>query len=105
MNKGLLVVLIAIAGCVGYKYSTTTSVTAPSKPESCEFDVLSTRPDRPYDELGVLETSAGYEARSVSSFRDAILRDVCRAGGDAVLAEVNGLGHYVRGTVIRYRSP
>jgi hypothetical protein len=28
---------------------------------------------------------------------------VCRAGGDAVLAEVNGLGQYVRGTVIRYR--
>ena len=106
MNKGLPIVLVAMAGCGGsYRYAQTTSVTAPAKPETCSFDVLSTRPDRPYDELGVLDFSGDQMAvaKSVTSFRDRVRPHVCGAGGDAVLAEVNGVGYYVRGTVIRYR--
>jgi hypothetical protein len=34
-----------------------------------------------------------------------IVRDkVCEAGGDAVVAEVNAVGQYARGTVIRFRD-
>jgi len=105
MRKYLPVLFFVAAACTGHRYAQTTNVTAPSKPAACSFDVLSTRPDRPYDEIGVLDARhASNASTDAGSFRDSIREDVCRAGGDAVLAEVNGQGHYVRGIVLRYRQ-
>jgi hypothetical protein len=36
--------------------------------------------------------------------RDKVAADVCRAGGDAMITEVNGVGQYVRATVVKYAS-
>ncbi|HVU51912.1 MAG TPA: hypothetical protein VHL80_14545 [Polyangia bacterium] len=96
---------VALVGC-GYSYTQTTQNAAPPKPESCSFDVLTTRPERPYVELGVLEPqgSPGSGAANASDFRSRISDAVCHAGGDAVLTQVNGLGNYVRGTVIKYKE-
>jgi len=75
----------------------------PPKPSDCTFDLLSTRPDRPYDEMGVVEWDMA-AVRSAREFVDLIREQTCRAGADAVLAEVNGGGVYVRGTVFKYRA-
>jgi hypothetical protein len=92
------------AGCT-YNFTQTTSHVARPKPENCTFDVLTARPDSPFDELGVLDFSggSGYAASNAREFMHSVRPDVCRAGGDAVLAEINGLGRYVRGTVVKYR--
>jgi hypothetical protein len=103
MRPTALALAVALAGC-GYSYTQTTQNAAPAKPENCSFDVLTTRPERAYVELGVLESqgSPGSGAANASIFRSRIGEQVCQVGGDAVLTEVNGLGNYVRGTVIKY---
>lgn len=96
------------SGCAAHAHftRTTTAQAAPREP-TCAFEVFTTRPDRPYDELGVIEDPKREGWRSisrVSDFIDVSRQSVCEAGGDAVLAEVNGMGIYVRGTVIRFRQ-
>jgi hypothetical protein len=39
----------------------------------------------------------------VPDFKEAAGPFVCAAGGDGVLTEINGLGAYIRGTVIKFR--
>jgi hypothetical protein len=102
MKRRLLCLVLAAAGCSAYRYERSTSITAPPKPANCSFDILASRPDRPYDELGVLDPQRA-ALGDQASFREAIRADVCRAGGDAVVAEVSSQGYYVSGTVIRYR--
>jgi hypothetical protein len=41
---------------------------------------------------------------SVEEFRESVGPSVCANGGDAVVAEINGIGEYVRGTVIRFAA-
>lgn len=78
--------------------------------KDCDFVVATNQLDRPFQEVGVLDFSApslnaGISGRrSVSEFKEAIQPLVCEAGGDAVIAEVNGGGEYVRGTVVRWRE-
>jgi len=102
MKRHLLCLAFAAAGCSTYRYEQSTSITAPPKPANCSFDILTSRPDRPYDELGVLDPQRA-ALGDLASFREAIGADVCRAGGDAVVAEFSSQGYYMSGTVIRYR--
>jgi hypothetical protein len=92
-----------VLGCVGitYSYTPTTQNIGMAKSSRCSFDLLTMRPSRAYLELGVLEPTDGAGA-SATEFKEAVGDQVCRVGGDAVLTEVNGFGHYVRGTVIKY---
>jgi hypothetical protein len=103
MSRWLLLSFV-VTGCAAaaYNYVPTTSQSAAARPAGCGIDVLTARPDRPFVELGVLEW--GIPTNSVAAFRTAVRPKVCAAGGDAVLAEVNGNGTYVRGTVLRYRG-
>jgi hypothetical protein len=103
MSRWLLLSFV-VTGCVGvgYNYIPTTSQRAAARPAGCGIDILTARPDRPFVELGVLEF--GIPTNSVAAFRTAVQPKVCAAGGDAVLAEVNGSGTYIRGTVLRYRG-
>jgi hypothetical protein len=107
MRLALFACGLVVAGCIQYAahydYVPTTQTRAAPKPENCDFELLTTRPDRPYDELGIVEPAVK-RASSVVEFRDRIRADVCRAGGDAVLSEIGGSGLYERGTVIRYRG-
>jgi hypothetical protein len=98
--------LLFVAGCFGYQYTPTTQNAAAAKPQNCSFDLLTTRPERPYVELGVLESqgSPGSGAANAGIFKSRIGEQVCQVGGDAVLTEVNGLGNYVRGTVIKFKD-
>jgi hypothetical protein len=93
-----------LVACSAYRYTPTTPHRAPPKPANCTFDLLTTRPDRPYDELGVVEPKVGGDAGSAREFIHLIRETTCQAGADAVLAEINGRGTYVRGTLIKYRA-
>jgi hypothetical protein len=103
--------LLAV-GCATPQYTPASSVRAQPKPADCSFDILTTRPQRLFDELGIIDFTGGliYQTgrraglpESASELKDKTATTVCRAGGDAVLADVNGLGQYVRATVIRYK--
>jgi hypothetical protein len=100
---GLALVACLGVGCIGYNYTPTTRNAAAVKPPGCEFELLTTRPPRPYVELGVLERSMRV-AGSASDFKESVRENVCNAGGDAVLTELNGLGGYIRGTVLKYQD-
>src|SRR5258708_1449226 len=93
-----------LAGCgITYRYRSTTSVAAAPKPPTCQFDVLSMPPDKPYDQIGILK-AGDPAAADPEVFADVVRAKVCEAGGDAVVAKVNGLGVYIEGSVIRYRA-
>ena len=99
-----LLPVVLLSGCVGaWKYTPTTSATASARPADCQLELFSTPPQRPYEELGVLEPSPSV-ARSAEDFLKEIRPSACAAGGDAVLAFVNDRGTYIRGTVLRYRA-
>ena len=105
-RASLTALTLAATACTpNFKYTPTSSVVAQSKAADCAFDIRSTPPDYPYDELGVLEGGPPVGARSLESFREAVAEKVCAAGGTAVLPEVNGHGVYIRAAVIRARAP
>ncbi|MBJ6761266.1 hypothetical protein JGU66_10865 [Myxococcaceae bacterium JPH2] len=110
MNRAIWACLGLLAGgCVPrIEYAKTTSITAPAREATCQFDIITTRPDRPFDELGVIDLPARSNPTSlpssVTEFRAVAQPHVCAAGGDGVITEVNGFGQYIRGTVIHYRT-
>jgi hypothetical protein len=105
--RGVAAVVLAclVGGCASleFEYTPTTVQRAPAKPTGCDFEVLTVRPDRHFVELGVLE-SRSLPTASVATFRTAVAPKVCAAGGDAVLAMMDGKGWLVRGTVIKYED-
>jgi hypothetical protein len=103
--------LLAIGCAAETHYTASSSLRAQPKPDNCSFEVLSTRPQRLFEELGIIDFTGGVIYQnghrsgvpdSASALKDKAAQTVCRAGGDALLADVNGLGEYVRATVIRY---
>ena len=106
MNPKMMAFLaMMLAGCSAYRYTPTTPHRSAPKPADCTFELLTTRPDRPFDEMGVLEVEvSGVEAGSAGDFIRLVREQTCQAGADAVLAEVNGRGNYVRGTLLKYRA-
>jgi hypothetical protein len=103
--KQLLVLAALLCGCAkSYNYTPTSSAALAAKPQDCAFEVITTIPQKPFVELGVVEFSKWYgPADNLADFREKVAAHVCRAGGDAVLARINGLGQYLNGTVIRYQ--
>jgi hypothetical protein len=102
------VLLTACSPSYAFRTTTaTTATTAPPREAQCRFDILTVAPSRPFDEVGIVEGHAspwGVGVNDVDEFREQIARAVCSHGADAVLAEINGFGQYVRGTLIHYRA-
>ncbi len=92
---------IGTAGCVSRSYLVTRTGTGPvvSKAPDCDFAVLTTQGDRAYEEVAILERD-GEPAVTAVEFQKIVRRQVCELGGDAVLAEVDNQGAYLRGTVL-----
>jgi hypothetical protein len=102
----VLVLSITAAGCGPvYSFTKTTQAIAPAKPEaSCDFLVTGTITDlSSYVELGVLEYLRT-PPRRIDEFKEMIYDQVCAAGGDVVVGEINGFGYYVRGIVFKKRA-
>ena len=100
----LLTAATAVAAC-------ETSLTAsgshqPSRPADCEFRIFTVLPGPGYIEVGTVDVTPGpYGAnvyRDLGGFYDKIRPLVCQAGGDAALAQANGLGMYIKATVLKY---
>lgn len=92
---------IATAGCASRNYLVTRTGTGPvvSKAPDCDFAILTTRGERGYDEVAILEGD-GQPAMTAVEFQKMVRKQVCELGGDAVLAEVDNQGAYLRGTVL-----
>jgi hypothetical protein len=61
--------------------------------------VVNVAPEKGYSELGVLDFDFGIAIGAVDTFKTKIQKQVCQAGGDLVVAQINGDGCYVRGIV------
>jgi hypothetical protein len=96
------VLSLAALGCdwVGFSFSRVGPPQTP-KPAACAFDILTEKPSRPFTEVGVLASTRGCTSVE-GDFRREVTADVCGAGGDAVVAEVNPNKCVVRASVIRY---
>ena len=94
-------------GCgPGYQLTMTSPDSVVAKPANCQFVVITTRPDRPFDEIATLDHTRGYPSRDVGDFKSRVAENVCKAGGDAVIAkygESDNHAGYVQGTVIRWK--
>ncbi|MCC6811138.1 MAG: sel1 repeat family protein [Deltaproteobacteria bacterium] len=109
MSKHPLI-LIALAACAPtYTSSRTGSYSPIAKPASCEFIVATSLPSADYVEIAVVDVSPKARskytgeglgmAKTLQDFKREAAPYVCEAGGDLLLAEMNGLGDYVRGVV------
>lgn len=90
--------------CQGkFLYTPSSARAVPAKAKGCDFEVLTTRPSRPFQEIGFLELDSDVAApQDLTSFRNRARNHVCAGGGDAVIAYPNNEGEYTKGTVLRY---
>jgi len=102
---------VAAAACgvpavsIRYDFTRTTTAPAAARPADCQIELFTTPPGKPFVELGALDWHRAYAAalaHNAADFMRAVQPQVCGAGGSAILAQVNGDGAYVRGTVIRF---
>jgi hypothetical protein len=95
--------LLFWAGCSpSAKYTFTSSTTALSpKPKDCDFAVMTAAPASGYQEIGILDWQSGWAVDKVAFFKSSVHDQVCMSGGDLVVTEINGVGDYVRGAVLR----
>lgn len=85
-------------------YTKTTSAEYQSKSLDCDFDIFTSLPQKNYDEIGVININKYYLAiADISTFKLKVKDEVCKNGGDAVVVTINGSGHYVQGTVLKYK--
>ena len=97
------VLLLACAMSAPSFKLTKTGAAGLAKPASCDFIIATTKVDRPYDEIAILDRGST-DVGDAAEFKETVRTQVCGLGGDAVIAEVNGYGKYVRGTVLRWRD-
>ena len=97
----LLALSILATSCASYIYTHSADQTYPSKIENCKFKVVNTAPNpAEYVEIGSINSQDFYaNAKNPEDWKSIIAKDVCAAGGDLVVSEINGYGQYIRLTV------
>jgi len=85
-----------------YTYSPSFSRGPAPKPEGCPVEVVTSPPEKRYEEVGTLDFYNGTEPVTVEAFKKVVAKQVCEVGGDAVIAIANAKGQLTKGTVIRY---
>jgi hypothetical protein len=86
---------LASCGAAGYKLTMTGASAPTAKPAGCEYSIFTTRPDRPYEEIAILDPEISTRAPSnVGEFKEKAGLLVCQAGGDGVITEINNVGMY-----------
>ena len=104
MNKLKIVLLSSIIfaqGCSAFmSYSNTSDKQYSSKPSNCDFKIKVTDSGLGnYEEIGVINGCAGQ--KDISSYKSTIQPNVCKAGGDLVVARANGYGVFCQGIVFK----
>lgn len=95
-----LPLLVGACAETGYVL-TKTGEAGRAKLAGCDFVVVTTKVERPYREIGILDSRVD-PPTDAATFKDQVRAEVCSIGGDAVVAEISGSGRYVRGTVLRW---
>ncbi|WP_444900140.1 hypothetical protein ACJJIX_01835 [Microbulbifer sp. VAAC004] len=99
-------IVFFIASCSS-TFTITGDVSHNAFSKNCEVTVFTIPPKKDFDELGVVEFKlipfVGYP-RTISSAKSQASPLVCANGGNALLLwEANGIGQYLKGTVIRVK--
>src|SRR5215475_2204484 len=99
-----LIAVVVASGCVptSFTYSPSFAKGPAPKPEGCAFEVVTSPPTRPYEEVGVLSFYNGTEPTTVDELKKIVAKQVCDVGGDGVIAIANARGQLTRGTIIHY---
>ncbi len=101
IRHALIMAALLASGCSKYTFSPRTGLHYPPKPDDCNYHLVSAWDEPGYEEIGVVEVDHGRPATSYNKFWHDIRTEVCRAGGEVVIAQINGVGWYVRGIVLR----
>jgi hypothetical protein len=101
-----LVVVGSFAGCAEVVFHAAGSNSYPANPHDCRIRLLAGDPGSDFEEIGLLAVEGDPRVfNDPDVFIAQAQEQVCRAGGDAVVTQVNGLGSIVRGVVFRRRKP
>ncbi len=105
IRVGLLALVVGCGGGSGLKYTLTPTTPAPTvMPEplapNCDFEVFKQAPQGEFDLLGEVKP-VDFGATTSDEFKDAIRAEVCKAGGEMVVATINGANSYIKGVVFR----
>lgn len=80
-----LFLTLTTSGCSTARYIPTGNSYA-ARPENCAIQVFSTSlPDRPYEEIGLLEGEGSWGRDSLVDVLPEMKKEACRAGGDAII--------------------
>jgi hypothetical protein len=92
----------ALAACSSTKFTPSGPPQAPKGPD-CDFQVFTAVPAGGFAEIGTIDysSSGNLAINALDEFKARIRPDVCRAGGDAVLAVTTGGGYYYTATVLK----
>lgn len=100
--------LLLTAGCGPVSTFTVRDNACPARPEGCEVTVITSRPEREYVVMGVLDLEAFNTQRlprDEETFRALVRPAVCEAGGDGVIPGITGDGRYIQATVVKWVEP
>jgi len=95
-----LVPCIALAGCFRNNEVTLTGPKLAPRAANCDFQIFTIAPEGSFAEIAVVDVS-GNATASIDEFKSDVQPLVCEAGGDAALAHLNGLGQYVKATILK----
>jgi hypothetical protein len=97
-------VALAFVGCmdIEHTYTGTSAARFPPKPTTCKFTMRTGGVPPDYQEIGTIGGCSG--TSDLLEYKDQIREDVCKHGGDLVVAQVNGYGVYCLGTVFRHEE-
>lgn len=107
----LAVSILSITACgtLSSRFTETGDKRFSPLSEDCPVNIYTTRPEKKFFELGVIDISlqcAPFSCErerisSAGSTRDFISKDVCKAGGNAILLWESTFDLYMKATVIR----
>lgn len=80
-----LIVLSGVTGCIHARF-VPTGAAYPPKAADCEIRVFtSAAPERPYEELGVVEAEGDAWKSDLEDLLPRLEKEACLAGGDAII--------------------
>jgi len=101
--------VVAVIGCGGATTAfTRTGPTLAAQPDGCEVSVLTASPKEPSTELGTIDIRYAKQTDWIykeSAFKRKVRADVCRSGGDTVVAHINDNGLYMNARVLTTKAP
>lgn len=95
------------AGCARPVFHASSSVRFPPRPANCHIRNVGSHPGAGYTEIGYINVEGDNRMFGAGSYRnpakfvEQVRSEVCRAGGELVITQMNGLGVVVRGIVLR----